>query len=395
MKLVDEINDLIDFFDEKLQFESNSSDMEKLEQTLRKLAHKGEKKKKLIDSKHDDGSSDLDDLKSANVTLPITPQTKIDKTVKAIDEGAIEEYYSKLIKLNKKIQALQLLEEDDLDDLENILSKAIKTYKKAENTLKRIAKETFPERLETFANVCKDSIVDLLSEEKDGEITYYFNTKTATKSRFVKYDQNSLIYSYKIKLEDVSDDNDFINKQYVIVISQRIDSDEVSNFYITRLLNDSVDYKLGKEFTTSKGMLRLLNSILNYDNIKSSVDKISIPFDESELSEQFISEHVKSVTVDHQNSYIVIKLTNESTEDDAKSLIPDFIKNLGDIINKKKIAVKYSITKTNPIKIEFILVQKFKDDQSINREQLLDMKERYNLTDDAYRQMLKFFIVGN
>jgi hypothetical protein len=75
--------------------------------------------------------------------------------------------------------------------------------------------------------------------------------------------------------------------------------------------------------------------------------------------------------------------------------VPDFIRNLGEIVNQKKIAVKYSVSKTSPIRIEFILVQKAKNKDMINSEQLADMKERYELSDEAYRALVKFFVVGN
>jgi hypothetical protein len=142
-------------------------------------------------------------------------------------------------------------------------------------------------------------------------------------------------------------------------------------------------------------MIKSLVSVLNYDNIRSKIDKVSIPFNNKELSERFISEHVQSVRVDNRENKIVVTLKAKADSEDADLIIPDFIKNLGEIVNQEKVAIKYAVSKTKPIKIEFILVQKLKSSTGINMEQLADMKERYNLSDDFYKALVKLSIVGN
>ena len=421
MSLITEIEDLIEYFESKsahTQEVAAGSAMDALKKQLENMGGASKKAKaqepkkeepedsseeeddlpksgKKIDSTHNPDDDDDDDKDTAPVTAPVTVNTKIAQNVKLVDTSSVAEFYSKLIKLKDKLEALDKVDDEDVEDIKE---RAAKAYKVALKKLKELATKNFPKRLETFGKQAQEKIIEALSEEDDdGETHYHFNEEKARFSRFVKIDENDLTYSYKVILREVKDNEDFAYPVYVLIISQKIvaSEDNRPRFYITRTLKDSVDYGLGKEFTNSKGMIRLLNALLSYDHIRSNIDKINIPFEDQELSERFVHEHVKSVSVDHKSHKIVIRLKSNATEQDAHALIPDFIRNLGEIVNQKKIAVKYSVSKSEPYRIEFILVQKMKSKDTINSEQLADMKERYGLSDDAYRALVKFFVVGN
>lgn len=142
MRLIEEIEDLIEYFESKsadTQEVAAGSAMDALKKQLEnmggasKTAKKQEPKKveepedssdedeaddlpksgKKIDSNHNPDDDDEDDKDSAPVAAPITVHTKIAKNVKLADTGDIAEYYSKLVKMKDKLEALEKIDDED------------------------------------------------------------------------------------------------------------------------------------------------------------------------------------------------------------------------------------------------------------------------------------------
>ena len=405
MSLVSEVNELIEYFENA----SSSSGflvlaaddpMAELQKTLKDLGatkstkpkKEEAKPKKPVPAKQISTEDDDEDSQPSVVLTPLNVSSKIVKTAKLVDSDKVSEYYANLVKLNAKIDALSSLNDDEVAD---ILEKAVAAHNAAVKKLKVMAKDNFPKQLENFGKVAKEKLVDALSEDVDGDTEYHFDAENAKVSRLVLMNLDKVVYTYRITLRDVKDEDNFAFPVYVIALSQVIGDDGSSEFYATRLLQDKFVYNLGRPFNGNKELLRVMNGILNHDSIRSSVDKIVIPFKNEELTDRFVHKHVAGVDIDHDQHKIVITLTKDASLDDARALAPDFTTNLAEIVNQKKIAIKFNIINKSPIRIEFILIQRFKNKTAISREQLADMKDRYNLTDEAYNELIKFFVVGN
>ena len=416
MSLISEVNELIEFFES----ESSSSGflvlaaddpMAELQKTLKNLgakkgstppasaapeptSNKANTGKRPKPAKQISTEEEDDDTPPPVVLTPLNVSSKIVKTAKLVDTDKVSEYYKNLVKLHSKIETLSSLQDDE--DISKLLLKAVAAHNDAVKKLKVMAKDNFPKELEKFGSSAKDKLVESLSEENDGEVEYYFDETNAKVIRLALMDMNRLVYTYRLTLRNVKDDDNFAFPIYVIAVSQVFNDDGSSEFYVTRLLQDKFVYNLGRPFASQKELLRAMNSILNHDSIRSTVDKIVIPFNNEELSERFVHDHVASVNVDKDQHKIVITLKKDATVADAEALVPDFMRNMAEIVNQKKIAIKFHIAKNkSPLQIEFVLIQRYKNKTAISREQLADMKDRYNLSDDAYNELIKFFVVGN
>lgn len=98
--------------------------------------------------------------------------------------------------------------------------------------------------------------------------------------------------------------------------------------------------------------------------------------------------------IDDDEHKIIVLLKKGTTQEDIDLLIPDFMRNLGAIVNQKKLAIKYHVNVTTP-SIEFVIIHKTKDKGVINRSQLEDMRDRYDLPDETFRSLVRFLNVGN
>jgi hypothetical protein len=338
MSLISEVNELIEFFES----ESSSSGflvlaaddpMAELQKTLKNLgAKKGiapvpkqekeskPKSQKPVAKQISTEDDEDEDTPPPVVLTPLNVSSKIVKTAKLVDTAKVSEYYKNLVKLHSKIEALEKLQDDE--DVTAILEKAVAAHNAAVKKLKVMAKDNFPKELEKYGSAAKDKLVESLSEENDGEVEYYFDETNAKVTRLALMDMNRLVYTYRLTLHSVKDDDNFAFPIYVIAVSQVYNEDGSSEFYVTRLLQDKFVYNLGRPFANLKELLRAMNGILNHDSIRSVVDKIVIPFNNGELSERFVHDHVANVNVDKDQHKIVITLKKDATVSDAEALVP-------------------------------------------------------------------------
>lgn len=342
----------------------------------------------------------------ASAVAPVNLTTKLSANVKVVDNSEVEEYYSLVLKLHAKLEALESVFDEDDALMVKLMTKTHAAYNTAVEKLEDLADDSFPKKLDQFGDKAKNAVIEMLrSVDAVGKKTYRFDTKNAKFSRFIRIDDDTLSYSYSLMLKSVKDAEGFVFKDYIVVVTQKLHWAEgereagkppTPKYYVTRLLRDTLNYQPGTEFKTEADLKNRLAKILSYDNIHAEVDRIQIPFTRGELSKRFISDHVKLVKIDDQRHKIIVQLKPDATEDDANLLVPDFMKQMAEVVNQKKIALKYAITKRSAgYAIEFILLHKAKDSGAVNRHQIEDMRDRYDLSDQAYRSLLKFFVVGN
>ena len=353
--------------------------------------------------KIDDGDDTDTDTHIQDVAMPMTVHTKLDTNVKVLAVVDVEEYYALLLQLRLKIDALEAFAGDNDPLVLKLLKKTYNAYEAAEDKLAEIAEESFPIKLNKFGTVAQTTLLEELTSIVDGKKKYRFDTKNASYSRFVLIEDASVVYSFRIGLKNVADDNDYVFPEYYIVVSQKVlltQEDQERgvpprpHYFITRLLQDNPKYQLGNEFNNTAEMQVRIKKILAYDSLRTDLEKINIPFSEKELSQKFISEHVKKVLVDDEEHKIVVLLKSGTTVDQINLIIPDFMRNLGGIVNLKKLAIKY-LTDIHVPSISFVIIHKTKDKSVINREVLADMRERYSLTNEAFRGLVKALTIGN
>ena len=353
--------------------------------------------------KIDDGDDTDTDTHIQEVAMPMTVHTKLDTNVKVLAVVDVEEYYALLLQLRLKIDALEAFAGDNDPLVLKLLKKTYNAYEAAEDKLAEIAEESFPIKLNKFGNVAQTTLLEELTSIVDAKKTYRFDTKNASYSRFVLIEDASVVYSFRIGLKNVADDDGYVFPEYYIVVSQKVfltQEDQERgvpprpHYFITRLLQDNPKYQLGIEFNNMAEMQVRIKKILAYDSLRTDLEKINIPFSEKELSQKFISEHVKKVLVDDEEHKIVVLLKSGTTVDQINLIIPDFMRNLGGIVNLKKLAIKYLPDITVP-SISFVIIHKTKDKSVINREVLADMRERYSLTNEAFRGLVKALTIGN
>lgn len=354
---------------------------------------------RLID---DEDDTDYDAREAA---MPLTVNTKLAPSVKLATTDDVEEYYALLLRLRIKLDALEKIAEDDNDPLlTKLLKKTYDAYEDAMDSLEDIAEESFPAKLERFGRSAQSTLIEQLTEIGEGEKKKYkFDTKNASFSRFVRIEDASVVYSYVLKLKKVEDANGYVFPTYIMIVSQKMHLTEEDQergvppkprFYVTRILKDAHDYHLGHEVKTTAELQVRIKKMLAFDSLRTDIEKINIPFTQKELSKKFVSEHVRKVTVDDDNHKIVVLLKKGTTQEDIDLLIPDFMKNLGAIVNLRKLAIKYHINVTVP-SVEFVIIHKTKDKGIINRSQLDDMRDRYDLSDEAFRNLVKALTIGN
>lgn len=250
------------------------------------------------DRKIDDETDEEDDDEEAapKVAMPLSVKTKLATTVKIATNEDVEEYYALLLKLKLKIEALESIKDDNEDDklLMKLLAQTYKAYDAAMEHLEDLADDTFPTKLERFGNEAKKALIAELSEQgEDGKKKYHFDTKNASFSRFVRIADASVAYSYVLTLRKVKDSSGYVFPEYVLIVTQKMHLSEEDQerglpakprFHVTRLLRDNPNYELGNEFKTTAELITRIKKMLAYDNLRTDIEKINIPFTRKELS---------------------------------------------------------------------------------------------------------------
>jgi hypothetical protein len=173
MSLINEIEELLEFFESNSNGSTTTSaGFDALKNKLKKIGgaeptaedepeENDENSKgatKLIDTETDEEEEPEEEVPPP---APINMTTKkVAKQVKLADISEVAEFYSNLVSLKNKIEALDKL---DGADVAKIKVKASKAYDAALEKLEGMADDTFPKKLESFGVATQKRLIESLS----------------------------------------------------------------------------------------------------------------------------------------------------------------------------------------------------------------------------------------